>query len=64
MKMTIKNPDDLAAERAAQERATAREKALAYLSATDWMVARLAETGKAIPPEVVQARAEARKAAQ
>jgi hypothetical protein len=41
----------------------ARHEARAYLAATDWMVTRKAETGKAIPQEVRDKRAAARKAA-
>lgn len=36
------------------------QEALAYLASTDWYVVRFAETGVAIPEDVVQARAEAR----
>lgn len=38
-----------------------RENASAYLAATDWLVTRLAETGKEIPLEVKDARAAARE---
>lgn len=38
----------------------AKAKARAYLLETDWYVTRLSETGKAIPDEVLTARAEAR----
>lgn len=35
-------------------------EARAYLASTDWYVIRLQETGEAIPPDVLEARAEAR----
>lgn len=45
---------------AEQELSEARAKATEYLRSTDWYVTRLAETGKAIPEEVLASRAEAR----
>ena len=45
---------------AQQELAEAQAKATEYLLSTDWYVVRLAETGKAIPEEVLAGRAEAR----
>jgi len=45
---------------AEQELAAARAKAAEYLRNTDWYATRLAETGKAIPEEVLASRAEAR----
>jgi hypothetical protein len=63
MSLTIRTADDLAAERAAQERDAARAEALAYLAETDWFVTRLAETGKPVPDDVAARRATARKAA-
>lgn len=38
------------------------QESLAYLSSTDWYITRQAETGKAIPQDVLDARAEARLA--
>jgi hypothetical protein len=52
-----------AAEEQARSAAAARAEAVAYLAATDWMVVRQAETGQAVPKDVLAARAEARKAA-
>lgn len=48
------------AQIAEQELSAARAKATEYLHSTDWYVTRLAETGKAIPEEVLAGRAEAR----
>lgn len=45
-----------AAGAAAREHATAR----AYLAETDWMVVRAAETGKPVPADVADQRAQAR----
>lgn len=45
---------------AGQGLAKAQAKAAEYLRSTDWYVTRLAETGKAIPEEVLTGRAEAR----
>lgn len=63
MKLIIKTSEDLAAEAEANARAAVRAAALTYLSETDWMVMRAAETGKPVPPPVAEARAAARKAA-
>ena len=60
---SIKTPADIEAEEQAQAADRARAEALAYLASTDWMVTRLAETGKPIPDDVAQAREDARKAA-
>lgn len=49
------------AQIAEQELAEARAKAAEYLRNTDWYATRLAETGKAIPEEVLASRAEARR---
>ena len=62
MKMTIKTPADLEAETREREAEAAKVEARAYLAATDWMVARMAETGKAVPKDVAEARAAARRA--
>lgn len=37
-----------------------KSEALTYLASTDWYVVRKAETGKEIPQEIVEKRAEAR----
>ena len=63
MSLTVKTPEQLAAEREAAERAAAAEAARRYLVETDWMVIRAAETGRPLPEDVTEARAEARKAA-
>jgi len=60
---SIKTPADIEAEVQAQAAARARADALAYLASTDWMVTRLAETGKPIPDDVAAKREDARKAA-
>jgi hypothetical protein len=39
-----------------------RTAAKVYLAETDWFVARFAETGKAIPEDILAKRADARKA--
>ena len=52
-----KKSDEQIAE---QELAEAQAKARDYLNSTDWYVTRLAETGKAIPEEVLVGRAEVR----
>ena len=45
-----------------EQRMTARKrKARAYLADTDWYIARRAETGKEIPPDVLALRAAARE---
>ena len=63
MKLTIKTPADLQAERDAHAREVARREAQDYLARTDWFVTRLAETGKPVPDDVVAKRAAAREAA-
>ena len=45
---------------AAQESASNKMAALVYLTATDWYVHRKAETGTAIPSDVLTKRAQAR----
>ena len=39
------------------------EQAILYLTSTDWMLMRYLETGKEVPPEVTERRAEAREIA-
>lgn len=43
-----------------QEQILINMRARAYLSATDWYIARFIETGQPIPEEIQQKRAEAR----
>jgi hypothetical protein len=57
----IKTAKDLADEREAAALAAEKAKAQAYLASTDWYVVRHAETGKAIPADVMDARAKARE---
>ena len=59
--LKIKTAEDLRAEIDAAQRAERRAEALRYLAETDWLVTRQLETGKPIPPEVLDARAKARK---
>lgn len=54
MKMTIRTPEELKLE-------AARANAAAFLRDTDWMVIRAFETGKEIPEEIAQKRADARE---
>ena len=63
MKLTIKTPADLQAERDAHAREVARREAQEYLASTDWFVTRLVETGKPVPDDVAAKREAARKAA-
>lgn len=60
MKLTIKTAADIAADAQAQNLAQQHAQAQAYLDSTDWLIVRLAETGKPIPPDVIKARAKAR----
>ena len=53
---TRKSDEQIAEQELVEAQATARD----YLNSTDWYVTRLAETGKAIPEEVLTGRAEAR----
>ena len=61
--LTIKTAADLEAEAQAELRAREKADARAYLASTDWLVTRLAETGKAIPANVAELRAQARATA-
>jgi hypothetical protein len=54
----VDRPEPSAAEIQEEKNATARN----YLARTDWYVTRFAETGEAIPQEILEKRAEARKA--
>lgn len=51
-----KSDEQIAEQTLAEAQASAAE----YLRSTDWYVTRLAETGKAIPEDVLASRAEAR----
>lgn len=53
---TRKSDEQIAAMQAAE----AEQEALRYLAETDWYVVRFAETGREIPVEVLQKRAECR----
>lgn len=44
----------------AELRATKRDRAIAYLTATDWVVTRNIETGVVIPDKIAAERANAR----
>ena len=55
-------PEFTDAEIAANAQALVNSESLAYLSETDWMVTRQAETGVAIPADVTTARTAARLA--
>ena len=45
---------------ASEEQARINNQARAYLASTDWLVVRMAETGVAVPQEILDARAAAR----
>lgn len=49
-------------KKAAADQAKANAEARAYLASTDWYVTRQAETGVAIPAEILTARQSARAA--
>ena len=61
MSLIIRTAEALEAEARAARRARDAEEARAYLAATDWMVIRAAETGKAIPDDVAARRSAARR---
>lgn len=61
--LNIKTAEELRLEAEAAEAAAKRDEARRYLAETDWLVTRQMETGKAIPDDVAEKRAEARKAA-
>jgi hypothetical protein len=61
MSLIVKTAEDLAAEKEAAARAAEKAKAQAYLASTDWLIVRHAETGKDIPADVLDARANARE---
>ena len=52
--------DEIAEKRVLEEQVLSNENNKAYLKETDWYVSRLAETGKAIPEDILQKRQEAR----
>lgn len=58
----MKTAEQKANEAKAEAIEQANREARKYLADTDWYVTRLAETGLAIPEDVVAARAEARAA--
>lgn len=49
-----------AKDRMIEQNDAKRLAALATLNATDWAIIRVIETGKAVPPDIVKIRAEAR----
>lgn len=51
-------------DKAAEQLEQARAEALAYLARTDWYYSRLAETGQAVPVDVVDQRTAARELLQ
>ena len=55
-------PEFTDAEIAANAQALVNSESLAYLASTDWYVTRQAETGAAIPQDILTARAESRVA--
>ena len=63
MSLIIRTARDLAAGRAAAERALAAAEARRYLAETDWMVIRAAETGVPVPEDVAERRVAAREIA-
>ena len=60
MSLIIRTKEDIAAEAEKKKRASAAEAARRYLAETDWMIVRSTETGKPVPPDVIEARAAAR----
>lgn len=60
MRLRIKTPEDIAAEAQAHARDARRAEAQAYLSETDWLVVRQAETGIAVPEDIRKSRVAAR----
>ena len=60
MKISMLSQDQVDAEKLAKDKAMEISTLEAYLSSTDWYATRLAETGKAIPVEIVTNRENAR----
>lgn len=58
--ITEAEKDALLAPTAEQLAEQEKAEALAYLNSTDWYYARLAETGKAVPQDVLDKRSTAR----
>ena len=63
MKLTIRTADDIAQDERTAKADAKRAEAQAYLAETDWFVTRQVETGKAVPDDIAEKRAEARKQA-
>ena len=61
MKLTGKSQAQVDAEKAEAARLTEVAELEGYLKSTDWYATRLAETGKAIPDEVITKRNAARE---
>jgi hypothetical protein len=62
MKLTGLTQAQVGARKAAEHRLAEIAEMEAYLKSTDWYATRLAETGKAIPEEILTKRANARQA--
>lgn len=60
MLLTGKTQGTLDAEKIEADRLAEISSLTAYLSSTDWYATRMAETGKAIPEEIITERAKAR----
>ena len=60
MLLTGKTQATLDAEKIEADRLAEISTLTAYLTSTDWYATRMAETGKAIPEEIVAARQKAR----
>lgn len=60
MRLTGKTQSQVDAEKAESDRLAEIASLTAYLSSTDWYAARMAETGKAIPDEILTERQAAR----
>lgn len=58
--LTIRTPEQIAADAAERAAEADRAAARAYLAETDWYAVRLAETGKPVPAAIGEARAAAR----
>lgn len=61
MKISMLSQDQVDAESRAKQNKEEITKLEAYLSSTDWYATRLAETGNAIPLDIIQARQAARE---
>lgn len=57
----VKTAEQKQSEAEQQAKENTNEEARAYLNSTDWYVVRFAETGVAIPQEILDARQAARE---